>query len=280
MNILVFLRRLRHGPLRSLGPIWISLGRLYRGLLPFLPFKLTTTTRIGAYGPFILDGRFTFSRFDDWGTGKNACFQATVEACSGAMCVLDVGAHIGLITLPVSEKIAPQGRIFAFEPGDFNRALLVSHVEMNNIENVEVIPGLIGETDEEGVAFYQFKGDNPMNSVSIDPNSPGVVRTTKTQISLDSFCQGRQISPDVIKVDVEGSEIGLLRGARKIIAQAQPVIFLSVHPRQIRDSGQEIEELSNLIEECGYICSTFDGLPSKPDKALEYILTPKDTPTQ
>ena len=67
--------------------------------------------RVGPYGPFRLDGHFAFSDFEHWGAvGHHRGFETCVEAARGARCVLDVGAHIGLVSLPASRALAPGGR--------------------------------------------------------------------------------------------------------------------------------------------------------------------------
>lgn len=121
------LRRLRHGPLKNWSPLWKALGQLHRFSLRILAafgINTSTTMRIGPYGPFKLDGRFAFSNFENHGDhSKTVTFGPIVEAATGAKCVLDLGAHVGLITLPASRMVAPGGRVYSFEPSDFNRSM-------------------------------------------------------------------------------------------------------------------------------------------------------------
>lgn len=273
--MLALIRRARHGPLRRFGPVWTLLGRLYRGALETFNLRPTVTMRIGPYGPFKLDGRFAFSNYEAWGGGKNVGFQACVEASSGARCVLDVGAHIGLVTLPVSRILAPGGRVYAFEPADFNRSLLRRHTELNGADNVEVVGDLVGERDEDGVVFFEQNTDSGLNTVALGPGQGSFVETRKSQICLDTFCEQRGLEPDVIKIDVEGAEIDVLRGAVRTIGRSRPIIFLSVHPKHLRILGHDVSELNRVLDEMGYKCRCVDGREIQLVEAAEYVLKPK-----
>lgn len=273
--MLKVLRRLRHGPLKGFGSFWLVLGNLYRIFLATLNIRMKSSTRIGRYGPFFLDGRFAFSNFEDWGQGKNEAFDEIIETARGANCVLDVGAHIGLISLPVSRVIGNGGKIFAFEPAESNRYYLGRHLAINDIINVDVIDALVGENDADEVTFYEAEGDNPMNSVAHGDDEGFYAATKKRQVCIDTFCQHRELTPDIIKIDVEGAEIGVLKGARGVIERCRPMIFLSVHPRQISDLGQTTGELARLIEEMDYDCFDHLGEPVSELQSTEYVLRPK-----
>jgi FkbM family methyltransferase len=272
--MLTFLRRLRHGPLRFLGPFWTFGGDIYRGLLAHSGVRSRIATRIGTEGPFLLDGRFAFSNFEDWGRTKNEGFDAIVAAARGAACVLDLGAHIGLVSLPVSRHLAPGGKVYAFEPSASNRRLLERHLALNRADNVEIVDALVGEADADAVVFYEAEGDNPMNTIARNTGRPGFAATTKRQVSVDSFCQARGLSPDIVKIDVEGAEIGVLEGAREVLQRHRPTIFLSVHPRQIAELGHTVDELAALIEALGYRCFDHRDEPVARLESAEYQLRP------
>lgn len=269
------LRRLRHGPLKSLGPFWVVLGRIYRGGMKVFGISRPAETKIGKYGPFRLNGMFSFSDFEHWGDGHNNGFEACVEACRGKTCVLDIGGHIGLISLPVSRVLNGKGRVFAFEPSNANRAMLLEHVALNEANNIEVVADLVGAEERDRVEFFENPEPSGMNSVVITKHHDAYVRVEKRQITVDGFCQERNLSPDVIKIDVEGAELDVLRGARNTIREFSPTVFLSVHPREIEQLGETLEGLGALIDELGYECRNVDGSPVSGFALREYILTPK-----
>lgn len=274
MTALASLRRLRHGPLKGLNSVWVTLGGLYRFLFRVLGISHPVSTRIGPYGPFQVNGLFAFSDFEHWGGGHNDAFVPCVEACRGKHCVLDIGAHVGLVALPVASVVAPSARIVCFEPAEANRKLLVEHAALNNFSNIEVVPCLVGAESKPAVSFYEMKEPTGMNTLVVGKNARAFRVTRRPQVSLDDFCTERGLVPEVIKIDVEGAELGVLRGARKVLARHRPLIFLSVHPRDIARMGETVEILSDLIQSLGYICKDVQGNAPLRFELREYTLTP------
>lgn len=275
MSIVASLRELRHGPLKWLGPLWTALGNMYRLGLRTLGSSRPIRHKIGPYGPFLLHGEFTFSDFAHWGDRHNRGFELCVEACRGKCCVLDVGAHIGLVTLPMSEVIADDGRIFAFEPAEANRNFLDAHLALNDIENVTVVDALVGAKASLSIAFFEQSRAAGQNSVVVKKNPKAYRETRRRQITLDGFCRENDLAPEIIKIDVEGGEIGVLEGARDILRKNLPTIFLSVHPAELSLLGFDDDDLSDLISELGYAIHDVDGNPVSGFRLDEYLLTPK-----
>lgn len=274
MSVVATLRQLRHGPLKRFGPLWTALGGLYRSGLGAVGSSRPTAHRIGGYGPFLLHGEFAFSDFEHWGTGHNRGFARCVEACRGKGCVLDVGAHIGLVTLPMSSAIGDGGRIFAFEPAAANLERLRAHLVLNQVSNVEVVDALVGADDRESVPFFEQRRAAGQNSVVVKKNPESYFETQRRQVSLDRFCGARGIAPDVIKIDVEGGEIGVLEGARETLGRHRPQIFLSVHPAELGLLGHTTADITRLVDELGYDCGDVDGNAVESFRLDEYVLTP------
>ncbi len=275
MTLVATLRSLRHGPLRGLGPLWVALGQVYRGSVRLLPLGGSTEQHIGAYGPFRMNARFAFSDFANWGGRHNNGFEACIEACRGRRCVLDVGAHIGLVALPLSQVMAETGRVYAFEPADANRRCLEEHLKLNRIENVEVVDALVGDEAREGVPFFQQSQPTGMNSVAAPILDASYRESRRRQVTLDGFCRDRGLAPEVIKIDVEGGEIGVLEGARETLGRCRPLVFLSVHPKHLTALGQSCDQLARLIDELDYDCRDMAGRDVAEFRLEEYLLEPR-----
>tara|TARA_R110002096_G_scaffold25004_1_gene78611 strand:+ start:5060 stop:5896 length:837 start_codon:yes stop_codon:yes gene_type:complete len=270
------LKKLRHGPLKCFDPLWIAAGKFYRGTLKVLNINLSTKQRIGKYGPFKMHAHFGFSDFGKWGGNHNRGFQQCIDACVGKMVVFDVGAHIGLVTLPASEVIGEGGKVYAFEPADGNRQFLNYHLEANKIANVEVESFLLGAKDDDEVAFYAQVGAAGTNSILHLENKGEFEQTLVRQTTIDSYCDANGIGPDLIKIDVEGAEIGVLQGAEKTLAAFKPKIFLSVHPTHIEKLGLSMDDLRQLISDFEYEVKDVDGKAVSEFCLDEYIMTPKN----
>lgn len=275
MPVVATLRHLRHGPLKRLGPVWTALGDLYRTGLRVTGASRPTAHRIGGYGPFLLHGEFTFSDFEHWGRGHNRGFASCIEACRGKRCVVDVGAHIGLVTLPMSSVIADGGCVYAFEPAAANLERLREHLAFNDVRNVESVDALVGADDRDAVLFFEQRRAAGQNSIVVKKNPESYFATRRRQISLDGFCGARGIAPEVIKIDVEGGEIGVLEGGRDTFGRRRPLIFLSVHPAKLGLLGRTADELAGLIDDLGYDCRDVDGNAVESFRLDEYVLTPR-----
>lgn len=274
--MLTVLRKMRHGPLRRHAGLWRSLGNGYRRWQARTGWPHSVRRKIGPFGPFRLNARFAFSNFDHWGEAHNSAFAACVEACRNATCVLDIGAHIGLVSLPASGMVAPGGRVFAFEPASGNLAFLRDHKALNGLANLEIVDSLVGETDAEDVPFFEHTGDSGLNSVVGEGKSKDFRRSLRRQVSLDTFCSMENLIPDIVKIDVEGNELSVLRGGARMFRSARPRVFLSVHPRQIGLLGGGVEELGRLIADLGYEARDTRGVPVHQFEFREYVLYPMD----
>ena len=265
---------LRHGRLKRFKWMWSILRPIYRATIRLLP-GFTVSKRIGPYGPFKLNRRFAFSNFSAWGAGHNRGFKACIEAARGMSCVMDIGAQIGLVSLPLSTTIASNGTVYAFQPATANEAFLREHLRANHITNVEVVSALVGDIELEAVEFFQSADDSGMNTIAPSGSSRGYAVSSKRQITLDEFCLAHNLSPELIKIDTEGAEVGILKGATNTLWQHRPVMFLSVHPRHIIELGSNVDELEQLLRDLDYIVTDMDGNEVRPTELTEYIVSPR-----
>lgn len=175
------------------------------------------------------------------GTYERDKQQRFVQFVRRGDCVFDIGAHAGYFSLLASRLVGPNGRLVAFEPCPTNLQLLQRHFALNGIENAQVIGKAVAE--HEGESRFSRGKASQMGHISTDGED--IVST----VTLDGLWTARQIpSPSLIKIDVEGAEGAVLRGASTLFAHCRPVVLLSGHgsPRQreceafLRDRGYEI----------------------------------------
>ena len=134
-------------------------------------------------------------------------FFANLPFEDGGM-VFDVGANIGLTAMIFAKKA---GHVHAFEPAP--RAVRMLRRNVRDIENIEVHE--VAVSDAPGV--LQFHQDAIISHSSIDPQG----ETTVKAITLDSL----DVDADFIKIDVEGFEDGVLRGATRQLKRGVPIMF-------------------------------------------------------
>ena len=149
-------------------------------------------------------------------------FQQRVPAGS---VVFDVGAHVGYYTVLSAVLTCPEGRVFAFEPNPANHSFLQRHVALNRLGNVTIENA--AAADRNGTAPFAFGTGS--GTGRLDSGGTLHVRTVR----LDDFCSEHGVHPQFLKIDVEGAELDVLRGAAATITANHPVIFLSTHGPQV-----------------------------------------------
>lgn len=227
---------------------------------------------IGGSGKYRLDYMFALRRYDSFGDKHNAGFKKWIDCCRDKKVVFDIGAHIGLYAIPASKAIRPGGKVYAFEPSDANRKYLLRHFKYNSINNAVIVPYLIGEESRKEQLFYENKKTDPMNSLHPKKNAWSYKKVLREQMALDDFTIRNDVKPQVIKIDVEGAEYGVLKGAQETIRKYSPVIFLSAHPKQLALFGSSIDEVLNLINSLQYSAYNCDGERVSELGFGEYIL--------
>jgi len=215
---------------------------------------------IGGIDTFRMSPEFTFYNLDEWGRGKNNGFSKLVVLAKGKSVVFDIGAHIGICALPISRVVKKGGICYSFEPAEANRKYLETHLKMNNVDNVIVVPSLVGDKCDDCVEFYESSSDSGMNSLCMLKNKDSICnKIVKEQITLDSYVAKNGCIPGLIKIDVEGAEINVLRGAESVLRKYHPEIIISVHPKHLKILGHSIDELAKEIHGLGYQIYNIDG---------------------
>lgn len=175
-------------------------------------------------------------------------FRETVREGS---CVVDVGAHIGLYTLLASRGAGSTGRVYAFEPAPVNFHILLANLKTNNSRNVTAYN--VALLDREGPVKLVLGTSTGWNSLFKHPmvqSSLGTV--TVAGARGDSILLGAGIERvDVVKIDVEGAEVLVLRGLERILEQSPHcVLFIELNPACLRSAGfSEVELLSELARQ-------------------------------
>jgi FkbM family methyltransferase len=201
------------------------LGQLLRFPLRFIPTKMTMP---------ILQGRL---RGKQWvvGSSQHGCWLGSYELDKRLLLektipegsvVFDLGAHVGFYTLLSSVLVGPKGRVFAFEPMPTNLFYLKEHLSVNRITNVTVIEAAV--SDSSGVTYFEEGSSSFQGRIS----SQGKLQV-KT-VGLDELiARGEIPTPDYIKIDVEGAEMQVFSGAKSMLANAHPTIFLATHGNDV-----------------------------------------------
>jgi FkbM family methyltransferase len=169
---------------------------------------------------------------DEWEPRLYAAFK---QALRPGMTVLDVGASFGLYSLAAARVVGPAGRVYAFEPAVRSAAALRRHLDWNAAgDRVEVVEAAVGDTDGE-VTFWDQDTSfvasllHAMARQEEDSYAASIRRRRVPSVSLDAFCRDRAVDPEIVKVDVEGAEPSVLRGAAELLRRRHALLFLELH---------------------------------------------------
>jgi FkbM family methyltransferase len=187
--------------------------------------------------------RLSFPRTYD--TGVTQLLLATLKPGDEAW---NVGANVGVHVLQMCARVGPTGRVVAFEPNPRAASLLRRNVALNGYEDrVTIAQIAIGEY--RGRSDFFVAGSDPMGRLQ-RPN-PLLRRTTRIDVpvvTLDEFLARRTGVPRCLVIDIEGWEIGALRGAERLLQlNPQPLLIVELHPDAWSWSGHSRDQLLQLM---------------------------------
>ena len=169
----------------------------------------------------------------------------------------DVGAHHGWVSMWTLPLVGKEGKVFSFESSPANLSVLEWHRTSNKFSQWEIVPKAVSDVESEEEFFLVDTGDSPMNSLTTGaPGTPfmngrDIRKISIPTISLDTFCSENNLKPNLVKIDVEGAELLVLRGASKLLNQSCPIIILAVHPYWL-PAGQSSQQIFELLTKHGY----------------------------
>ena len=144
--------------------------------------------------------------------------------------VFDVGANLGTHSIAFAKAVGSEGRVVAFEPQPLIAQLLLDTIKLNEMNNLEVIQSVVSEPGAQRFSL------DLKDKEKLIGNHAGVSFVDKEQSEgeIPSICldQLMPMTPRLIKIDAEGMELNVIKGARKLIGSARPVIYAENHERK------------------------------------------------
>ena len=171
------------------------------------------------------------------------------------MIFFDVGTNAGLFAISAAKKIGGKG-VFAFEPHSSARELLKRNLLLNRLADVNVVQTALGDSAGEGVLQIDARGKDDLNTPgqATRPDNKVAGQEGVRITTVDDFMKDRDVPRvDVIKVDLQGAELMLFRGARDLLARADaPLILYEGSGFRTRGFGYHPVEILWFLESCGY----------------------------
>ena len=158
--------------------------------------------------------------------------------------VVEIGANIGAMTVPLAQTVGPEGRVFAFEPQPVVFQNLCANLAMNGLQNVVAYNKACG--DQLGYTFFpdiDYRQEANFGSISIDQFKDVRFGQRIDICKLDEI-EFQKIN--LLKIDAEGMETEIISGASDHVKQYRPVLFVE------NDRPEKSEQLINAIFDLDY----------------------------
>jgi FkbM family methyltransferase len=167
---------------------------------------------------------------------------------------VDVGAHLGYDSLKAARLVGEKGRVVAFEPNPNTLMLLRSNIEASQARNIIVQPVACTDSEQTLTLFDSTPGGNSGSSSLSQANAGVLTRpyTVRGRPIDDVVSELGLARVDVLKADVEGAELMVLRGAAQTLRRFHPKLILEVVPRQLNNMNASVEELEAFVNNLGY----------------------------
>jgi FkbM family methyltransferase len=174
-----------------------------------------------------------------------------------APCVFDVGANLGFVATQLAQSLAPvQGRVFAFEVAPYAFGRLREAVKRLGLET-SVQPVGCGLSDRSGVVRVTYDERDTMRGKVL---AEGIAAQRRVEwsasVTLDGAVESLGVVPTLVKIDVEGHEVRVLRGARRTLAKTTPpALLVEWNPAALAVSGFAPADLAAELEPfaCYYV---------------------------
>lgn len=166
--------------------------------------------------------------------------------------VFDVGAHVGYYTLLAAGRIGQLGSVHAFEPVPEIFERLRANVALNGFRNVH-LNRLALSTEEGFLHIYPASGSNSGTSSILRTlgNAPVPVKVPST--TIDAYVRRNGLRKlDLVKLDVEGAELFVLRGGEQILASQGPDVIVEMGNSLFQQAGYDLSTVLDFMTSLGY----------------------------
>jgi FkbM family methyltransferase len=192
--------------------------------------------------------------------------------------IVEIGANIGTSLLPHSQFF-PHLQFYLYEPVPvFYQILQENFKTFNKKNNVHIEQFAFASTDNEVIEInvgLGTAGKSKMVQYQLEDSTFKIKSKT-----IDSLFADKKIS--LLKIDVDGHEIDVLKGAKEVIRKQKPIIFLEFAPKIMKDIGLAPNEITEFLKEAGYnnikIWDNFGNLIKLTNDWSELLLIASSTP--
>lgn len=191
--------------------------------------------------------------------------------------VLDIGANIGAHALPLAKQVGPDGMVYAIEPTDWAFEKMIANLELNPELKKNMTPIKAFFSDLSGTLPKETHSSWKLDDSQKHPVHGGRLHHSGNAeyTSLDEWVHKNGISKiDLIKLDVDGYEVKVLKGGTRTLKELKPNMILELTLYNLDEYGDSLKALLELLHDCHYGLQTEDGqkeIPMNVDELRKII---------
>lgn len=188
------------------------------------------------------------------------------------MQIIDIGAHIGLFSTIASKLTGKSGKVICFEPTPGTYAVLSSILRLNKCDNVTAIQAAVSSNEGEAVFYIGNTEGCNSNSLVKNKEEDEITSYPVKLVTIDNVIKDYSLVPSLIKIDAEGAELDVLKGGERTFNTLKPLLILGLHPSFIKQKGDSLEEIWNLLATYKYRVEQDGKLLTKKDFCEQPLL--------
>jgi FkbM family methyltransferase len=178
---------------------------------------------------------------------------------------LDLGANIGYFSLLAANNL-PSVKVISFEPvaGLFQN--MNDNISLNRIRNITTVNAAVGEMSGEKELFVSAQDNLGMSSFHQPENYSGKKERVKVETIDDWFKTSGLSKIDIIKLDIEGSELAALKGMKEVLQKQKPVLIVEINPETLSMFNLQPSDICDYLRQLN-----FEGFLILEDSGLEHL---------
>jgi FkbM family methyltransferase len=159
--------------------------------------------------------------------------------------VIDCGANIGYFSAYLAQACALE-RIIAVEGNHRTAAVCSANISLLDLKNVTMVEAVLAANDTDNFSIPDISGREPWQ------RAQPVEGRAATVTTLDSLCERHQVRPSLVKIDCEGFETLILRGAERLLDETRPAFMVECNTEALQAAGTNRTELFSVFRDHNY----------------------------
>jgi len=170
--------------------------------------------------------------------------------------IIDVGTNVGETLLNFARLTTQKGKVIGFEPDPQIFQKCINNIKLNEFENITLNNKGLSDIDGELFLDRYVDRNRGANKITHSKDGENVISVQIT--TLDEYLENSP-PPQLIKIDVEGHELNVLRGAHETLKKFHPILFIEINDQHLKSFGVSAQELVRFLLDMNYKIARADN---------------------